>query len=79
MGSETQSIELPLDLINRIEQRVQLTNFESTEEYIAYVLEEMIFEVEQKNTELTSEKYDDQQETEVEERLKSLGYLSREK
>lgn len=67
----TATIELPLSIIDRVEDRVHKTEFRDVEEYVTYVLEEVLSQVEQKNDNDT-EKID---EDEVRSRLESLGYL----
>jgi len=66
-------VNLPKELVNRIEKRVGHTDFESAADYISYVLEEVLYQVEDENELPESESVDEQQ---VKERLKSLGYLN---
>lgn len=76
MSSENQEydeIRLPRRILSRIEQRVQYTEFDSSEAYIIYVLEEVLYRVEDESAASTDESID---ENDVKERLKSLGYLS---
>lgn len=69
---ERRSVELPADIFSRIEDRVESTEFEDVNEYITHVLEEVLHQTE-RNHELSAGSIDEQQ---VEERLKSLGYLN---
>lgn len=78
MDSESLSIDIPSNLVERIERRVHRTDFDSVEEYTVYVLEETMFEIEQQSPETMSETFEDRNQQEVEQRLRSLGYLSRE-
>ena len=60
------------DLADRIESRIQHTNFDSVDEYAEFVLAEVVTSVEREG--------DDSHDStasndEVENRLKSLGYL----
>ena len=76
MMSETidmESIELPSELLERIEQRVAYTEFDSMEEYVAYAMEEVLHHVE---TVSENREMETVNEEEVQERLKSLGYLN---
>ena len=70
---DMESIELSSGLLERIEQRVAYTEFDSTEEYVAYVMEEVLHHVETTSENREMEAVD---EGEVQERLKSLGYLN---
>jgi len=72
MTDATKTVPLSTDLIYRVEQRVERTDFDSTEEYISYVLEEVLYHVEEVN-DLSD--VSDADEDEVRGRLKSLGYL----
>lgn len=67
----TQSIVVPDRLVSRVEQRVARTDFDSPEAYVAYVLEEVLAQVESD----TDGDYERVDGDEVEDRLKSLGYL----
>lgn len=78
MEGKSLSIAIPSDLAERIDRRVRRTDFDSVEEYAVYVLDETMFEIEQKNPETVNEAYEDRDQQEVEQRLRSLGYLSRE-
>lgn len=70
--SETESVRelsLPVDVYERIESRLPHTEFSSVEEYVTYVLKEVLNETEDVEAEVAVDK------TQVEDRLKSLGYL----
>jgi len=70
-GSE-RALELPDELLLRVESRVEHTDFDSVEEYVTYVLEDVLHHVEQRNEVPDEESVD---EEEVKDRLESLGYL----
>ena len=70
---ESRTVELPDHLVERVEERLPRTEWESPEAYIAYVLEEVLYRVEQ---ETDDDDYEAVDEAEVEDRLKSLGYLN---
>ncbi|AWB28176.1 hypothetical protein [Halococcoides cellulosivorans] len=66
----TQSVDLPPEIVDRVEDRLSRTEFDSASEYITFVIEEVLASVE------TDDAVDDTvDEQEVEDRLKSLGYL----
>lgn len=65
-------ITIPNKLVERIDSRVDRTDFESADEYATFVLSEVVTRVE-RNTdtaEISEESGED-----VEDRLQSLGYL----
>ena len=68
--STLKSVVLPAELYNRIEERVNATGFSSVDEYVGFVLEEVLKE------EVEEEKaFSKEEEEEVKKRLKALGYL----
>jgi Arc/MetJ-type ribon-helix-helix transcriptional regulator len=72
-SQELESVELPTEVVERIETRVDHTEFEAAGAYITHVLEEVLYELEQDTDRSDADAVDEQQ---VEERLKSLGYLN---
>jgi hypothetical protein len=68
--SSTRDVSLPTGVVSRVEERLPHTEFTSVEDYIAYVLEEVLAEVDDVDEDATVD------ESEVQERLKSLGYLN---
>ncbi len=71
MSDTTETVSLPTRVVDRVEQRLPRTEFESTTDYITYVMEEVLYQVEQETDDEI-----DVDEAEVEDRLKSLGYLN---
>lgn len=71
---ETEPVEIPADLLARIEERVSYTEFDSASEYIEYTMKEVLYHVEQ---ETADEDFEEVDEQEVRDRLRSLGYLDR--
>jgi Arc/MetJ-type ribon-helix-helix transcriptional regulator len=67
----TQSVELPERVVSRVEQRLGRTEFETVSEYVAFAMEEVLYRVEDE----TDDGESAVDEAEVEDRLKSLGYL----
>lgn len=70
---ELETLQLPADVLKRIEARVDRTEFEDTAEYVTHILEEVLFEVEGQVESSENGTVDEQQ---VKERLESLGYLN---
>jgi Arc/MetJ-type ribon-helix-helix transcriptional regulator len=65
----SQSVILPEQLYCRIENRVPRSGFESPDDYVAFVLREVLHAVE------TSDGDDGVDEQQVKDRLESLGYI----
>jgi hypothetical protein len=69
----TQSVELPDRIVSRVEGRLPRTEWDTPAEYITYVMEEVLYRVEEETEDDDFEPVD---EAEVKDRLKSLGYLN---
>lgn len=67
---EDKAVFLPNKLYGRIEERVRVTGFSSVDEYIIFVLEEVLKEEGENEG-----AFDQEEEEEVKKRLKALGYL----
>jgi hypothetical protein len=70
---ESQSVELPDRIVSRVEDRLPRTEWDTPEEYITYVMEEVLYRVEE---ETEGDDFEPVDEEEVKDRLKSLGYLN---
>jgi len=68
---ENKAVYLSTDLYDRIKERAQATSFGSVEEYVTFVLMEVLKE-EGEGEPLA---IDSEQEEEVKKRLRALGYL----
>lgn len=66
------SVELPKRVVSRVEDRLPRTEFDSSDEYITFVLEEVLYRVE---AETADDDFEAVDEREVKDRLRSLGYL----
>lgn len=69
---ETDAVELPTRIVERVEDRLPRTEFDTPAEYVTYVMEEVLYRVEQ---ETEDDDFEEVDEDEVKDRLKSLGYL----
>ncbi|UTF54057.1 hypothetical protein [Natronosalvus rutilus] len=69
---ERESITLPSGLVSRIEARLPRSDFDSADEYVAFVMREVLTSVE---AETETDDYEGAAQEEVEARLESLGYL----
>jgi len=63
---------LPDRIVERVERRLPRTEWDEPAEYITYVMEEVLYRVEEETEDDDFEAVD---EEEVKDRLKSLGYL----
>lgn len=70
---DTRPIELPDRIVDRVEDRLPRTEWDEPAEYITYVMEEVLYHVEQETEDDDFEPVD---EDAVKDRLRSLGYLS---
>lgn len=70
MSKEKVSVELPVEIIEKIKKRIKGTGFNSVSSYIAYILNEILSENDDEGEDFTEE-----DEEKVKERLRSLGYL----
>ncbi len=71
-GSEKRAVFLPAELYDRVEERVRATEFSSVEEYVTFVLEEVLRE---EVSEEEEQAFSAEEEEEVKKRLRALGYL----
>ncbi len=67
---EKKAVFMPAELYSKIEERVKATDFSSVDEYVEFVLEEVIKEEEGESA------FTEEEEKEVKKRLKDLGYLA---
>ena len=67
---EDKAVYLPAELYDRVKERAEATDFGSIEEYITFVLQEVLKEEEPEEIAI-----DREQEKEVKKRLRALGYL----
>jgi len=67
---EKKPVLIPSTLYKKIEERVKVTEFGSVEEYVTFVLEEVLKEEKEEERVYTKE-----EEEEVKNRLRALGYL----
>lgn len=68
---EKKAIYLSEDLYKQIDERVNITGFGSVEEYVTFVLQEVL-----KDDEVEEQvSFSPEEEEEVKKRLKALGYL----
>jgi len=66
------SISIPKTLYDKIKKRIENTEFSSVSEYVTYILEEVLKELEEEEEE---EVFSKEEEEKIKERLRALGYL----
>jgi Arc/MetJ-type ribon-helix-helix transcriptional regulator len=66
---EKKTVFLPAELYGKLEGKVKATDFGSVDEYVEFVLEEVVKEEEEERA------FSEEEEEEVKKRLKDLGYL----
>ncbi|WP_456367319.1 CopG family transcriptional regulator [Thermococcus sp.] len=64
-------VKIPKSLYERIKEQIEGSGFESVDEYVTYVLREVLANLEGEDEEVFSE----EEEEKVKERLRALGYL----
>ncbi len=70
MNGERKAVSLPVELYSRIEQRVAASEFRSVDEYVVFVLQEILKEQGEEE-----QPFSEEDEEEVKKRLRMLGYL----
>ena len=70
--AKVNNVAIPLKLYKKIQKRVKSTDFKSVDEYITYILEEVIKQVEEEEE---VPEYTEEDEEKVKDRLRALGYL----
>ena len=65
-------VTIPLPLFNKIKKRIDSSEFNDVNEYVTYVLEEVIKQMEEEDD---TPEYSEEDEEKVKERLRALGYL----
>jgi Arc/MetJ-type ribon-helix-helix transcriptional regulator len=68
--SESRTVNLPTEIYKRVKDRAEAANFESVDEYVIFVLSEVL-----KGDDEYEESAIDSEQEEVKKRLKALGYL----
>jgi hypothetical protein len=71
MTNSAGQVSLSDDQITRIDARLEKTNFDSVQEYVDYVLDNVLYHLEEE----LDDDFKKANEEEVKSRLQSLGYL----
>jgi hypothetical protein len=70
-GEGSKSLLIPDELYRLVEERAKSTGFDSVEEYIIFILQEVVNDANENEV----SKLGEEDEEEVRKRLKALGYL----
>ena len=71
-AEEYTTVSIPVELYEKIKQRIKETEFSSVSDYVTYVLKEVLASLEEEEDE---EVFTKEEEEKVKERLRALGYL----
>ena len=66
-------VDIPSSLYNRIEKRLAKTEFKTVSEYITVLIREVLNDIE--SEENNNHDFTPEEEKEIEERLRNLGYI----
>ncbi|MFX0102694.1 MAG: CopG family transcriptional regulator [Candidatus Hodarchaeota archaeon] len=72
-GTKYKNIDLPESLFNRIQNRLEKTDFKTVSEYVTYLVREVLNNIEE--DEGNKKAFTEEEEKEIEERLRNLGYI----
>jgi Arc/MetJ-type ribon-helix-helix transcriptional regulator len=72
-GTKYKSVDLPESLFNRIQKRLEKTDFKTVSEYVTYLVREVLNNIEE--DEGKKKAFTAEEEKEIEERLRNLGYI----
>ena len=64
-------VKIPEEIYEKIEKRIEEMEFKSVDEYVTYVLREVLVSLEEEEKEVFTE----EEEEKVKERLRALGYI----
>jgi Arc/MetJ-type ribon-helix-helix transcriptional regulator len=72
---EREIVEVPGEVLSEVDQHVERTEFANRSEYVTHILEEVLYQIGE-DDESGQDDETTVNERQVEERLKSLGYLN---
>ncbi|MHB8567562.1 MAG: CopG family transcriptional regulator [Nitrososphaerales archaeon] len=75
LTGEVTQISIPKTLAERIRVRIGNTAFKSVDEYAAYVLDQVLNELESESNPSADNPFSKEDQENVEQRLRDLGYL----
>ena len=69
------NVEIPEETYGLLSKRAEEKGFDTTDEYVNYVLDQVADKVRRKMSENDEKEFSEEDEEKVKERLKGLGYL----
>lgn len=72
-GTKYKGVDIPESLFNRIQKRLEKTDFKTVSEYVTYLVREVLNNIEEE--EGKKKAFTPEEEKEIEERLRNLGYI----
>jgi Arc/MetJ-type ribon-helix-helix transcriptional regulator len=75
VDSDITTIHLPKELAERIRRRLKDSDFKNMDDYVAYVLGQILDEIEGTKSPKTEEVFSEKEQGDVEDHLRSLGYM----
>ncbi|MBD3188721.1 CopG family transcriptional regulator [Candidatus Bathyarchaeota archaeon] len=73
MAGNFKEVKLPDSLHKRIEKRLPNTEFKTVSEYVTFLVREVLNNIEKEEDDQKA--FTDEEEKEIEERLRNLGYI----
>jgi Arc/MetJ-type ribon-helix-helix transcriptional regulator len=76
-GEDAVQVSIPASLADRVRRRLPKSEFKSVDEYVAFVVEQVLTEVEGNEAakEAPKEAFSKEDQASVEQRLRDLGYM----
>lgn len=77
IGEDRVSVSIPSSLAERVKRRLPKSEFKSVDDYVTFVVEQVLSEVEgsQAKEEKQQEAFSKEDQASVEQRLRDLGYM----
>jgi len=72
--TNTKTVSIPKVLADKVKNRCEGTGFNSVSSYVTYIIREVIFNLERKDSEGKKAEFSNEEEK-VKQKLNSLGYL----
>jgi len=75
IGMDTKAVNIPAEVFEGIQKRVDGSEFTTVDEYVTYVLSQVLEQVEGGEKPPEEAEMSDEDEEKVKERLRALGYI----
>ena len=74
-NSEGTVVRIPKSLADRIRKRLAQSDFKNVDDYVAYVLNQVLDELEGQSQKTGTNVFSKEEQKDMEDRLRSLGYM----